>query len=50
MVELYKITRGVAPQVVGNKLKTRKTKKINAECSPLIKEIFEEGQSLLSKS
>jgi hypothetical protein len=49
MAELYQITRKVAPQVVGNKLKTRTTKNLNAEFSPLIKENFLEGQSLVGR-
>jgi hypothetical protein len=45
MVELYQITREVAPQVVGDKREDAKTKNLNAESSPLIKENLSEGQS-----
>jgi cell division protein FtsL len=45
MVELYKITRVLAPQVVGDKREDANNQNLNAEFSPLIKENSSEGQS-----
>jgi hypothetical protein len=49
MVELYKITREEAPQVVGDKREAQRTKYLNAESSPLIKENLPEGQSFTAR-
>jgi hypothetical protein len=49
MVELYQITREVAPQVVGDKREDAKNQNLNAESSPLIKENLQEGQSFTTR-
>jgi hypothetical protein len=49
MVELYQITREVAPQVVGDKREAQRTKNLNAESSSLIKENLPEGQSFTAR-
>jgi hypothetical protein len=49
MVELYQITREVAPQVVGDKREAQRTKNLNAESSSVIKENLPEGQSFTAR-